>query len=300
MNGDGLINDLMHNRQTILITGATGGIGRHLALHLARAGHRIIATGRNLAALQVVQDEAKGLSLHTIALDVDDRPSIARAVEEVSRLTDGYGLDALVNNAGYGEMAPLMEVREEDVRAMYETNVFGLLAVTQAFLPQMVRRGAGRIVNVSSGGGRVTLPLFGVYNSTKYAVESLSDAMRMELRPLGIRVVVVEPGGTKSEFANTSVRKVASYRHDGSPYAAVYARTDELKAQLERSAADPIVVVRALERALTASNPRARYIAPFSARVMVALAAWLPTALIDWLLTSMFGVTRKRVIRAPA
>lgn len=291
----------MHDTQTILITGATGGIGRHLALHLARAGHRVIATGRNLAALQSVQAEAVDLPLHTVALDVNDRASITDAVKEVSRLTDGDGLDALVNNAGYGEMAPLMEVPEEDVRAMYETNVFGLLAVTQAFLPQMVRRGAGRIVNVSSGGGRFTLPLFGVYNSTKYAVESLSDAMRMELKPLGIRVVVFEPGATKTEFANTSVRKMASYRRDGSPYAALYARTDELKAQLDRLAGDPIVVVRALERALTASRPRARYIAPFGARIMVALAAWLPTPILDGLLTSMFGITRKRLkVSAPA
>jgi short-subunit dehydrogenase len=287
--------------QTILITGATGGIGRHLALHLARAGHRIIATGRNLAALQSVQAEAVDLPLHTVVLDVNDRASITHAVEAVSRLTDGYGIDALVNNAGYGEMVPLLDVREEDVRAMYETNVFGLLAVTQAFLPQMVRRGAGRIVNVSSGGGRLTLPLFGVYNSTKYAVESLSDAMRMELAPLGIRVVIVEPGATQTEFANTSVRKMESYRRDRSPYAALYARANDLKAQLARSAVAPIVVVRALERALTASRPRARYIAPFSARIMVALAAWLPTPTLDWLLTSMFGMTRKQLkVGAPA
>lgn len=291
----------MRDTQTILITGATSGIGRHLALHLARAGHRVIATGRNLAGLQSVRAEAADPRLHTVVLDVNDRASIAKAVDEVTRLTDGHGLDALVNNAGYGEMAPLMEMREDDVRAMYETNVFGLLAVTLAFLPQMVRRGAGRIVNVSSGGGRVTLPLFGAYNSTKYAVESLSDAMRMELKPFGIRVVVVEPGATKSEFMNTSGRKMASYRRDGSPYAALYARTDELKAQLGRSAADSIVVVRALERALTAPRPRARYIAPFSARVLVTLSALLPTPTLDWLLTSMFGMTRKRLkVHTPA
>jgi short-subunit dehydrogenase len=284
-----------HNTQTILITGASGGIGRHLALYLGRAGHRVIATGRNLAALQSLQAEAADCPLHTVVLDVNDSTSIAKAVGEVSRLTAGYGVDALVNNAGYGEMAPLLEVRAEDVRAMYETNVFGLLAVTQAFLPQMVQRGAGRIVNVSSVGGLFTLPFFGVYNSTKHAVESLSDAMRMELKPLGIQVVVVEPGGTKTEFANTSVRKLASYRHDGSPYAAIYARTDELKAQLERTAAHPIGVVRALERALTASRPRARYVAPFGARIFVALAQLLPTPILDRLLSLMFGMTRKRL-----
>lgn len=286
--------------QTVLITGATGGIGRHLALHLARAGHRVIATGRNPSALQRVQADSSGLALHTVVLDVNNRASIAEAVEEVSRLTEGYGIDSLVNNAGYGEMAPLLEVREEDVRGMYETNVFGLLAVTQAFLPQMIRRGAGRIVNVSSGGGRVTLPLFGVYNSTKFAVESLSDAMRMELKPLGIKVVVVEPGGTKSEFANTSVRKIASYQNDASPYAAVYANSDQIRAQFERTAVDSIVVVRALERALTAARPSARYVAPFSARVFIALATCLPRPLVDSILMSMFGVTSERVQGGPS
>jgi short-subunit dehydrogenase len=281
----------MLESQTILITGATGGIGRHLALHLARTGHRVVATGRNVAALQSLQEEANGTSLHTVPLDVTDRVSIAGAVDAVARLTEDDGIDALVNNAGYGEMAPLLEVREDDVRAMYETNVFGLLAVTQAFLPQMVRRRAGRIVNVSSGGGRVTLPLFGVYNSTKYAVESLSDAMRMELKSLGIQVVIVEPGATRTEFAATSVRKMATYQRDESPYASVYARADELKARLGRSAVDPMVVVRALERALTARRPRARYVAPFSARFMLAVVPWLPTALVDHLLTSMFRIT---------
>ena len=118
--------------------------------------------------------------------------------------------------------------------------------------------------------------------------------MRMELKPLGIGLVIVEPGATQTEFANTSVRKMDSYRRDGSPYAAIYARADELKARLARSAVAPIVIVRAIEQALTA-RPKARYVAPFGARVMLALAAWLPTPLVDWLLTSMFGMTRKRL-----
>jgi len=285
----------MNDAQTVLITGTTTGIGRHAALHLARAGHHVIATGRNAAALAALRVEAEGLRLDVVTLDVTDRASLEHAAAEVVRLTDGRGVDALVNNAGYGEMAPMLEVREADVRAMYETNVFGLLAVTQAFLPAMVARGSGRIVNISSVGGRVTLPLFGAYNSTKYAVESLSDAMRMELQPLGIRVVVIEPGGIKTEFANTSVRKVDTYRRADSPYAPVYAGIDEVKAQSERLAADPLVISRVIERAVTARSPRARYMAPFYGRVIVALAAWLPTRTFDWLMARAMGVTRARL-----
>jgi NAD(P)-dependent dehydrogenase (short-subunit alcohol dehydrogenase family) len=281
----------MNTTRTILITGATTGIGRHAALYLARAGHRVFATGRNIAALAALQTEAAGLSLQVVSLDVTDRASLAEAVAEVARLTGGRGVDALVNNAGYGEMAPLLEIREADVRAMYETNVFGLLAVTQAFLPAMVARGAGRIVNLSSVGGRLTFPLFGAYNSTKYAVESLSDAMRMELGPLGIQVVIIEPGAIKTEFSNTSVRKIDSYRGADSPYAAIYARIDEIKAQISRTAVDPLVISKAIERAVTARTPRARYVAPVVGRVIIALAAWLPTRAFDWVVAQAMGLT---------
>ncbi len=280
----------MKDAQAVLITGTTTGIGRHAALHLARAGHHVIATGRNAAALETLRVEAAGLRLDVVTLDVTDRASLAHAAAEVERLTDGRGVDALVNNAGYGEMAPMLEVREADVRAMYETNVFGLLAVTQAFLPAMVARGKGRIVNITSVGGRVTVPLFGVYNSTKYAVESLSDAMRMELHPLGIRVAIVEPGGIKTEFANTSVRKMDTYRRADSPYAPVYAGIDEVKEKSERIAADPLLISEVIEHAVTARSPRARYVAPFYGRVILALAAWLPTRVFDWLMARTMGL----------
>src|ERR1700733_9145953 len=167
----------------ILITGATAGIGRHAALHLAHAGHRVIATGRRKDALAALAKEAKGTKLETMELDVTVASSIEAAKAEVDKRTDGYGLDVLVNNAGYGLMGPLEEISDADLRAQYDTNVFGLVAMTRAFLPQMRLRGSGRIVNVSSMGGRMTFPFMGAYNSTKYAIESMSDALRMELAP---------------------------------------------------------------------------------------------------------------------
>jgi short-subunit dehydrogenase len=177
----------MTNPKTVFITGATAGIGRTTALHLASLGHHVIASGRKPTELAKLAAEARGLAgkLDVIPLDVTQPDSIAAAVVEVTRLTGERGLDALINNAGFGVLGPTSEISDAEIRRQYETNVFGLMNVTRAFLPAMRARRAGRIINVSSVGGRITLPYFGVYNSTKYAVESLSDALRYELGPFG-------------------------------------------------------------------------------------------------------------------
>nr|MBA3542080.1 SDR family NAD(P)-dependent oxidoreductase [Deltaproteobacteria bacterium] len=149
--------------QIILITGATAGIGRTTALHLAQLGHHVIATGRKVDELVKLRAEGAGSKLDTVTLDVTSAGSIVAAVEEVARLTGGYGIDVLVNNAGYGALGPTSEITDAEMRSQYETNVFGLMSVTRAFLPRMQQRRAGRIINISSVGGRITLPYFGVY-----------------------------------------------------------------------------------------------------------------------------------------
>lgn len=268
--------------QVVLVTGATAGIGRAVALHLARQGFHVLGTGRRLDALAALRAEASGLRLDTVPLDVTDAASIAAARAEVDRLTDGHGVDVLINNAGFGIAAPLIEASDADVRAQYETNVFGLLAVTRAFVPAMLSRRAGRIINVSSVGGRVTLPFMGAYNSTKYAVESLSDALRRELLPFGIRVSVIEPGLIRSEFADKSMAFVATQtEHSASPFAEVYANAETIRAASERGAVGPECIALAVERAITARRPRARYVAPWSARSFLFLASALPTSWLD-------------------
>src|SRR4051812_16541747 len=147
-------------KQTILVTGATSGIGRHAALYLAKRGHRVFASGRNDKALAALMSSpeavAAGTGLETVQLDVTDAASIARARQIVHERTGGRGLDVLVNNAGFGVLGPTELITEADMRAQYETNVFGLMAVTRAFLPDMRARRSGRIINVSSLGGRYT------------------------------------------------------------------------------------------------------------------------------------------------
>lgn len=277
----------------ILITGATSGIGRHAALALARAGHRVFATGRRVAALQRLADEARGTALETLVLDVTDVASVAAVAKEVNLRTEGYGLDALINNAGYGAMGPLEEVSDSALKAQYATNVFGLMAVTRAFVPAMRQRGSGRIVNISSIGGRVPSPLMGAYSSTKYAVECLSDALRIELKPFGVKVVLIEPGSIQSEFNDVAVSTLP----DGSrsPYAAAIERAHGMFAQFAKAAVGPEHVTRALFSALFSRSPSARYIRPWRTYMMLWFFRLFPTSWTDAALAAVTGLTRRRL-----
>lgn len=271
---------MSNGTKIVLITGATAGIGRMTALHLARLGHHVIATGRKLGELARLQAEAAGLRLDTLSLDVTSPASIAAAVIEVDRLTDGHGLDVLVNNAGFGVLGPTSEIDDGELRRQYETNVFGLMNVTRAFLPRMRDRRAGRIVNVSSVGGRITLPYFGVYNSTKYAVESLSDALRYELRAFGIDVVLIEPGVIRTNFEATAVSNLDAFA--ATPYAPGIAKYEELSRMADRFASNPIVIAKAIARAVSARRPAARYVAPWSTNFAIWASAVLPRRVWDW------------------
>lgn len=264
----------------ILVTGATAGIGRVTALHLARLGHHVLASGRRVAELAKLQEEARGLRLDTLVLDVSSPASIADAAREIDRLTRGHGVDVLINNAGYGVLGPTSEISDAEMRRLYETNVFGLMNVTRAFLPRMRERGAGHVINISSIGGRITLPYFGVYSSTKYAVESLSDALRYELHPFGIDVSLIEPGVIRTNFEATAVVNLHEQRD--SAYAGALAEYDRMSRQADQFAAEPIVIARVIARAIHARRPAARYVAPFANNVALWMSALLPRRAWDW------------------
>ena len=221
---------------TILITGASAGIGREAALAFAHAGHHVIAAARRLPVLEALRAEVPPGTLTPLALDLDDPDSIAAAAAEIDRLTGGRGLDALVNNAGFATAGALAELSDRDLRAQFETNVFGLMALTRAVLPAMLERGAGRIVNVSSVSGRIPAPVLGAYHASKYALEALSDALRMELAPFGVQVVVVEPGTIRTDFASRVLAEATRARATGSRYDAIYRRTADLEARFDRMA----------------------------------------------------------------
>lgn len=279
---------MSNTSKTVLITGATAGIGRMTALHLAKLGHRVIATGRKPSELATLRAEASAElatlgnagSLETLLLDVTSLASIAAAVQEVEQLTSGRGLDVLVNNAGFGVLGPTSEITDAEMRRQYETNVFGLMNVTRAFLPKMMERRAGRIINVSSMGGRITLPYFGVYNSTKYAVESLSDAMRYELRAFGIDVALIEPGVIRTNFEATAATNLQQYA--GTPYQVAVDKYEQMSKAADRFASNPIVIAKAIARAVNARRPAARYVAPFSTNFVLWFSRMFPTRMWDW------------------
>lgn len=276
------------SKKVILITGATTGIGRHTAIHLKTRGHQVIATGRNERALAELR---QSFGIETVVLDVTRPESIAAAKREVDRITGGYGIDVLVNNAGYGLLGPVEVVSDDDIRQQFETNVFGLIAVTRTFIPEMRARGDGRVINVSSVGGRMVFPLGGVYHATKYAVEALSDALRMELRQFGIRVSVIEPGYIKTEFTSTTLSFVRKYAETESPYSHTLAAAAQMdQAALERFAVGPQAVARAIEHASSARWPRIRYVAPFYNALGPILMHYLPRWLTDWAFRRMTGL----------
>ncbi len=279
--------------KTILITGATSGIGRATALRLSDVGHRVIATGRNRDALKTLSADAASPNLHTIRLDVTDRGELAEVASTVDTLTGGAGLDVLINNAGFGIVGPSSELTEVELRTQFETNVFGLMAVTQAFVGKMRSRGQGTIINVSSVGGRLTLPFLGGYNATKYAVESLSDALRRELHAFGVNVVIVEPGLINTNFTPRSTAEVA--RWSNSPYAGSFAHAQQLIRQSEAMGVPPERIAKVIARIVAARRPRARYVAPFSAWLSLALARVVPTALLDAVMRRLARLGRRDV-----
>jgi short-subunit dehydrogenase len=265
-------------RQIVLITGATAGIGRTTALHLATRGYHVIATGRRAKELATLRTES-GDQIDTAVLDVTSTESIESAVAAVDKLTHGHGIDVLVNNAGFGIIGPLVEISDADLRRQYDTNVFGLMGVTRAFVPAMRDRGRGRIINVSSMGGKMTIPFMGAYNSTKYALESLSDALRYELRAFGIDVVLIEPGVVATQFADTALAPVQQYA--GSSYGPAIARSEQIQKRMEATGVGPEVIARAIHKAIRRRRPAARYVAPWYGRVLLGVLAITPTRLQD-------------------
>lgn len=283
----------MKKPQIVLVTGATTGIGRETALLLARLGHRVFATGRKAAVLEELKKEAGDLPLETFALDVNDDASIRAAKDEVDRRTDGYGLDVLVNNAGYGNMAPMELITDAHLRAQFETNVVGLVKLTQQFVPAMRARRAGKIVNVGSVVGRVTFPLQGIYCATKHAVEAISDAFRMELAAFGVHVSIVQPGTIKSQFGATATSTVNAYRDLPSPYQPAITHYERLLDKTYQTAPGPLCVAKTIARIVRRRRPAARYVSPRYVKAMIWLKGLLPTRAMDWILRKVFGLTPK-------
>jgi NAD(P)-dependent dehydrogenase (short-subunit alcohol dehydrogenase family) len=271
---------------TVLVTGASSGIGEATALHLNELGFDAVAAVRK-------DEDAERLAvsgLRTVRLDVSDTGQIAAACDEL----DGAPLAGLVNNAGIAVAAPLEFLPLDQLRRQLEVNLIGQLAVTQAFLPAL-RAGRGRIVNVSSIGGRVALPLVGAYNASKFALEAVSDSLRREVRSQGVDVIVIEPGGVKTPIWRKGDELATELTADMPPEAErLYGRLIEaLRRHTTKIATEtgiePREVAEAIGRAMTAKRPRARYLVGRDAKTREAAARVLPDRVMDRMIGRAMG-----------
>lgn len=274
---------------TIVITGATAGIGRAAAILLASKKHQVFAAGRDEKALAEL--DAGYENITAIEMDVTDGDSVNAAVARVFDALGGKAPDVLVNNAGYAAVGPLEAVSNEDWERQFQTNVLGLVRVTKAFVPAMRERRRGRIINISSVAGKVTLPFFGPYNSTKHAVESISDSLRHELRPHGVEVVVIEPGAVKTRFGSLEQQQIERWIEDAPAYAEQLRTLQSFHHDLHSKGADPITVAGSIVDACEGHRPSPRRVVPFfPGAAFIAIKALLPTRISDWIVQKLTGL----------
>ncbi|HZS94338.1 MAG TPA: SDR family oxidoreductase [Chloroflexota bacterium] len=266
------------------VTGASRGIGRATAIALAGAGYRVFALARSMPDLEAVARNVPTGSVVPIELDITDNRSREAALRQVIEETGGYGLDVLVNNAGYGQEGAIEEVSVEAMRRQFEVNVFGLVAFTQPFIPAMRERGQGRVVNISSAAGRFSTPFEGVYSASKFALEAISDAMRRELRPFGIAVILIEPGPIRTDFGRVAGEN--EVWRENSPYAARLARFRNAQTGNRLFSRSADTVAQVVVRAVQAQHPRPRYVITIPAR-LAELGRYVPDRVVDAVLARL-------------
>ena len=279
-----------------LVTGGSSGIGEATARRLHELGWTVYAAARRADRMAGLA----GLGIHTLALDVTDEASTAAAVDQI--IGAQGRIDVLINDAGYGSYGALEDVPLSEARYQFEVNVFGLARLTQLVLPQMRRQHRGRIINVSSIGGRIHEPLGDWYHATKFAVEGLSDSLRAELRPFGIDVVVIQPGAVRTEWgaiAAQNLRRMSAataYRQQAEYVAAVLDSTSGPSSL----ASPPEAIANVIARAATARRPRTRYLAGRGARVIISARQLLPDRAFDMVISNGYRLVGSRAARAAA
>lgn len=268
--------------RSALVTGASTGIGRATALRLDASGWRVFAGVRDPAAAESLRQDASP-RLSPVFLDVTEPDQIAAAAEQIERESEG-GLDGLVNNAGVAIPGPLETIPLEDFRRQLEVNLFAYVAVTQALLPQ-IRRAEGRIVFISSIGGRIAFPFGGPYHASKFATEAIGDVFRQELRPWGLRVAIVEPGSIDTPIWERGQRKGEEIEAKAPNTNLLYgAAIEKFRKVIEDTAErgiPPEKVAKAISHALESSRPKSRYLVGLDAKVQARLKPLIPTPLFD-------------------
>ncbi len=270
----------MSTNQTVLITGASSGIGKETAKHLLERGYTVYAAARRVENMKDLAD----LGATVVGMDVTKEADVQATVQQIQR--EQGGIDVLINNAGYADQGAMEDTSPEDARAIFDVNLFGLGRLTQLALPSMREKGAGRIINVSSAGGRVYSPYCSWYMASKHALEGWSDCLRSELRPFGIQVVIIEPGAIATEFDDVAMRKTVE-RSGSGPYGDGVRRFIKMAEELDGS--PPSVIAKAILDAVEAKKPKTRYVAGKMAGTTIRIRKWLGDGAYDRLLASMMS-----------
>ena len=268
-----------------LVTGASSGIGEATARKLADSGFTVYAAARRVERMQPLTE----VGIHPLAMDVTDDASMQAGVATI--LDEQGSIDVLVNNAGYGSYGALEDVPVDEARAQMEVNVFGAARLIQLVLPHMRDQRSGTIVNVTSMGGKIYTPLGSWYHATKFALEAISDCLRMEVKPFGINVVVIEPGGIRTEWSGIAAEKVRAVSGTG-PYApqgnaVAQSLTSE---STQRRSSPPELIAKTIAKAVTARRPKTRYAVGFGAKPMILTHHVLPDRQFDALIRRATGV----------
>lgn len=269
-------------RKVILITGASSGMGYETAKRLANEGHIVYGAARRTEKMESLRN----FGVTPLAMDITDEQQIRQVVETI--IDREKRIDVLVNNAGYGYFGTIEDVSIMEAKRQFEVNIFGLVRLTQAVLPYMRQQKSGRIVNVSSVAGHVTFYFGAWYHATKYALEAFSDALRMEVKPFGISVVIIEPGAIKTDWGLLAADYLQKSSQTGA-YSAAAGRVAEGLRRLYTSTlpTEPTLICKIIAKACVCNHPKSRYLTGRGAKMMVFLHAILPTKWWDWLVVKM-------------
>jgi NAD(P)-dependent dehydrogenase (short-subunit alcohol dehydrogenase family) len=270
--------------QVVIVTGASSGIGAAIARRLVRRGTKLVITARRPELLEALARELDPSGASVLAVpgditsDADRRALVAATLKKFGRI------DALVNNAGFGTRGPLELVPVEAIRRNFETNVFSLLALTQLVIPAMRERGSGCVVNIGSVAGRIARPLSSVYDATKHALEALTDGLRGEMQPFGVRVTLIRPGFIATDFIKAADKASGEFTENVGPYELFWAATRAGIQKLRHVAGAPDDIARLVEKALGSDNPAPRYSGPFHAKIFLFAKWLLPDRLVEYVL----------------
>ncbi|MFE5301907.1 oxidoreductase [Streptomyces sp. NPDC056632] len=277
----------MTTTKTALVTGASSGIGEATALKLIGLGYTVYGAARRTDRLRKLAERG----VRPLGMDVTDDDSMRSGVDRI--VSETGRIDVLVNNAGYGSYGALEDVSQDEARRQFDVNVFGAVRLTQLVLPHMRARRSGTVVNITSMGGKIYTPLGGWYHGTKFALEALSDCLRIEAKPFGIDVVVIEPGGIRTEWSGIAADHLEKSSASGAYSDQAEAVAASLRSEtMVKRMSPPTVIADAIGKAVTARRPKTRYAVGFGARPLIGLRRFLPDRAFDALMARSMGLPR--------